>query len=136
MHASRNIAFVITTQETDEELVERLGPVLEAGAIEDYWCFAAPGHVVSSKGTLDSLGTYIKFAYSEIGKQSHAKNMTKSKVRTSGHFQRREDRISSAPVQVIPEDLSEWTPPKETDRPKRKRSHDIPRKYRDEDGWN
>lgn len=108
MHASRNMAFVITTHETEQNLMNRLAFVLDQGCIEDAWCFEAPRVVVSTRKTLDTLENFIRIAYSEIGKSRNPKYIEqRQRPAPRREVKLTEDVISSTPVKVFGE-----SPPK------------------------
>ena len=101
MHASRNLAFVITTNESEQELMNRLAFVLDQGCIEDCWCYQAPRVVVSTRKGLDSLESYIKFAHSEIGKPRETYHVEKRQRFPRREVSVSEDIVRSAPVKVF-----------------------------------
>ena len=120
MHCSRNLAFVVTTRESPKELMERLAPVLSASAVESVWCYAAPSEIVSSRGGLDSLQTYVKIARAEIGQSTNTNNLREIEVRApKGQFQRSEDSKSGTLVQMSTYHKGNRTPPKDPNGPKR-----------------
>lgn len=99
MHTSRNIGFVVTTSESSKDLMDRLQSVLDEGPIEAMWCYSAPADLVSSRGGLDSLETYIKFANAEIGKRHNPEYVREIEVRAPrGQFQGAKNRIGRTPI--------------------------------------
>lgn len=101
MHTSRNIGFVVTTSESSQELMSRLRSVLDEGPIEAMWCYSAPSDLVSNRGGLDSLETYIKLANAEIGKRRNPEYVREIEVRSPRRqFERRENTVGGTPVKM------------------------------------
>ncbi len=74
MHTKREIGFVIITNETDAQLVDRLRPTLEEiEFIENWWCHRAPPVIVAKYGSMDTLSTFVGQAWEEIRKRRHSK---------------------------------------------------------------
>jgi len=63
MHERRHIAFVITTQESPSELVQRLSDVLEVDNIEDWTAGVMLGGCVGKHGVMNSFVTKVNLAY-------------------------------------------------------------------------
>jgi hypothetical protein len=69
MHNSRHIGFVLTTNETPQELVNRLRDVLEVDNITDYTAVNVLGKPAGKHGGLNSFVTHVgvHFAALEAG---------------------------------------------------------------------
>lgn len=116
MHCSRNIAFVIQTDETPEQLVNRLALYLDVSAFEAYWCMTPGNDVVSSNGSLDPLASHIRdFAgIVECRQRREAQNMRNPKRWNSRHWENLE---SQAPVKVVVKKRRKWKKPTDPDCP-------------------
>ena len=101
MHTSRNMAYVITTPESEQELMNRLAFVLDKGCIEDCWCYQAPRVVVSTRKGFDSLETYIKAAHSEIGKPRETHHIEQRQRFPRREVNVSEDIVRDAPIKVF-----------------------------------
>lgn len=98
----------------------RLRTVLDEGPIEAMWCYSAPPDLVSNRGGLDSLETYIKLAKAEIGKGRNPEYVKEIEVRSPRRqFQRPENGERSTSVQVSRHQESDWGFSKNPNRPKR-----------------
>lgn len=101
MHSKRGIAFVIVTDETSTELMDRVGPTLAGiGAIENYWCHTAATDIAAMNGDMDPLVTFTRDAYAEARKRNHAKNVPKPERRKFGDIWGVKHRVSGAPVEM------------------------------------
>ena len=88
MHARRNIAFVMVTDESLKALGERLYPGLaelkESGGVERFMLTPDPGAVFSDYGEIDPLMHWLRLGRVEAGKRSDAQD-----VRHRQRWQRR-----------------------------------------------
>lgn len=66
MHEKRHIAFVLTTNEEPQELVDRLRPALETDNIVDFTATLVLGKAAGKHGGLNSLVTRINAAYAVL----------------------------------------------------------------------
>lgn len=67
-HGKRSIAFVILTQESSRELINRL-KLDEITAIEDYCCHVAPIGAISKHGGFSTLHDALKKAWTAVGER-------------------------------------------------------------------
>lgn len=78
MHAKRNIAFVIVTDETLQELALRLWPNLvrlqELGSVERFFLNLAPEEVVSDHGNVDALMHWMRLGRVEAWERNKTKD--------------------------------------------------------------
>lgn len=85
MHAKRNIAFVIVSDETLQDLAARLWGALqemkELGRIERFFLTAAPDEVISDHGNIDPLRHWIGLGRVEAGQRSKPQDMRKGQGR-------------------------------------------------------
>jgi hypothetical protein len=85
MHAKRNIAFVIVTDETLSDLGTRLWPDLtrlqELGSVERFFIHAAPDEVISDHGAIDALMHWMRAGRVEAWERNKAKDMRYRKRR-------------------------------------------------------
>lgn len=65
-HEKRHIGFVLVSKETPQDLVNRLGPVLEVDCFEDYFAVAVLGRPAGKHGGMNSLVTRVNFAFTAI----------------------------------------------------------------------
>jgi len=80
MHTKRGLAFVVVTNETAGQLVERVRPALDSiSSIENYWCHTAPRDVVGKHGSIDPLTKFVHDAWDEVGKRNEPKHVRKAK---------------------------------------------------------
>ncbi len=79
LHSHRQVAFVIQTNETSTQLMERLRPVLDVDGIENYWCFTPGSDIASKNGVLDSLAGYVKKAFANVRQWNETEHMRKAK---------------------------------------------------------
>jgi hypothetical protein len=71
MHSKRAIAFVILTEESSDQLVDRLRPTLEGiTSVENYWCHIIVDDVIGRHGAVDPLATYVREAWEELRKRN------------------------------------------------------------------
>lgn len=79
MAGKRAVDFVILTEETSAELVERLRPTLDSiTAVSDYRCRTVLDDVIGKNGSFDVLATYVREAWQELGKRNNPKHMRQS----------------------------------------------------------
>ncbi|AMN43233.1 hypothetical protein [Rhodoplanes sp. Z2-YC6860] len=78
MHSKRMVGFVILTEETSEQLMDRLRPTLESiTAIENYWCHTILNDVVGRERNMDPLTFYVGEAWQELRKRNDPKYVRK-----------------------------------------------------------
>lgn len=71
MHGKQAVGFVILTEETPTELLQRIKPRLEAvTSVENYWCHAIFDDLVGRDGDFDPLRTYVVEAWQELRKRN------------------------------------------------------------------
>jgi hypothetical protein len=79
MHAKRNIAYVIVTEETLRELSSRLWNDLirlqDLGSVERFFVQTAPEEVISDHGSLDALMHWMRAGRVEAGERNKAQDM-------------------------------------------------------------
>lgn len=89
MHAKRNIAYVIVTDETLQDLARRLWDDLvrlqELGSIERFFLQPAPVEVISDHGAIDALMHWMRAGRVEAGERNKTEDMR--------HRQRRHRRF-------------------------------------------
>jgi hypothetical protein len=72
LFGKRAVGFVILTEESAKDLVERLRPMLDAiTTIADYRCQTVLDDVVGKNGGLDPLRSYVLEAWAELRKRNH-----------------------------------------------------------------
>ena len=72
MHSKRMVAFVILTEESEKELVDRVRPALDRiTGIENYWCHIMPSDVAAMNGDSDPLTCYVREAWEELRKRNN-----------------------------------------------------------------
>jgi hypothetical protein len=117
MHSKRMVAFVILTEETSEQLMDRLRPSLDSlTAIENYWCHTILPDVVARERNVDALTTYVREAWEELRKRNDPQNMRKSKRAEPVVVGYMKDFDSRAAVKMGIKGRRMWKPPEETDR--------------------
>lgn len=117
MHAKRSVGFVIETDETAEQLVERLRPVLDHERFHNFWCFTPGSDITGRDGTVDPLTVRVREAYDRVRQRNQAK-----KVRKPQRFQpvikRPVDNLESrAPIKVNFRPHRKRKPPRNPNRP-------------------
>jgi hypothetical protein len=71
MHSKRAVAFVILSEESERELVDRVRPTLDRiTGIENYWCHIMASDVAAMNGDNDTLTCYVREAWQELGKRN------------------------------------------------------------------
>lgn len=88
MHAKRNIGYVIVTDETLDQLGDRLWPelqeLIELGSVERFFLYPAPPGVISDHGKMDALAHWIRAGRVEAGernKPQHVRDRERRKRR-------------------------------------------------------
>lgn len=117
MHCKRSIAFVIETEETSAELMNRLMPVLKNDRLLNAWCMIPGPDIVGLDGSMDALTFRVSEAWIRVRQRNSAKNMGKTKRRKRWVEEPIEDLKSSAVVQVPVERIRMRKPPRNPDRP-------------------
>lgn len=79
MHAKRSVAFVVETEETSAQLVERLRPVLVNERFRNYWCLSPGIDVIGKDGVMDPLTARVRQAYERVRQFNQAEYMRKPK---------------------------------------------------------
>ncbi len=114
-HAKRSIRFVVITEESSLELVQRLR-LDQIDGIFDWTCHVAPIGAVSKHGGMSSLNTALDKAWEEVGKRHHPEYVRQTK-RFDARIERRvKDRESGAIREMRIETPSMRQPPKNSDR--------------------
>jgi hypothetical protein len=81
MHSKRAVGFVILTEEAPQELMQRLGPVLEGiTSVENWWCHTVLSDVVGRHGSLDPLTTYVLEAWEVLRERNNPKYVRQPEV--------------------------------------------------------
>jgi len=71
MHSKRAVAFVILSEESEKELVDRIRPHLEKiSGIENFWCHILPCEIAAKDGATDPLVSYVREAWEELRKRN------------------------------------------------------------------
>jgi hypothetical protein len=85
MHAKRNIAYVIVTDETLQQLSLRLWEDLvrlrELGSVERFFLQPAPEEVISDHGAVDALMHWMRAGRVEAGERNKAQDVRYRKRR-------------------------------------------------------
>jgi hypothetical protein len=79
MHSRRSIAFVIETEETSEQLVKRMRPVLNNDRFLNFWAFTPGSDIAGRDGVNDPLATYVIGAHARVRQRNQSKNVRKRK---------------------------------------------------------
>src|ERR1700730_9698253 len=67
MHGRKSVAFVIVSKHTQEEVIDRLRPIIDdMNAISNSWCFRAPVAVESKYGAIDPMTSRIREGWDRI----------------------------------------------------------------------
>jgi len=104
MHSTRNIAFVVKTDESSKELVNRLASELEATCFETWYCQSAARDIISKNGSIDPLVSRVMASYAEIENRRYPKNVRQLQIRRPGwQVKLLENRVGHAPVQMTGE---------------------------------
>lgn len=78
MHGSRYVGVAIVTDETADQLRQRLAPVLDAmNVIDDFWIAPAPkaDDVVGRLGNFSPFNHFLREAWVEAAKRSRPQNV-------------------------------------------------------------
>lgn len=112
MHGKRSVAFVVITNETDAELVQRLRPALD-DVTANYRVHEAPKVVVARHGSIDTLVTRVGQAWDEIRKRRNPDHMRQRQASRSERPIYNRERGAIRQVSVEP--LGVRQKPKEPD---------------------
>lgn len=75
MHDKRHIALVMVTNETTEQLVDRLRSVLEVGCISNFWAQVPTAKITGKYGNLDSFVSRVRMAYGLVYQRTKPKHV-------------------------------------------------------------
>jgi hypothetical protein len=119
LHSHRQVAFVIETDETSAQLVERLRPVLDTDGIENYWCFTPGADIISKNGFLDSFAGHVRTAFTNIRQRNQREYMRKPQWRKPAVERPMENLEGRASIKVNFRPKRKRKPPREPHRPQR-----------------
>jgi hypothetical protein len=118
MHSKRAVGFVILTEETEDQLVQRLMPTLESiSAVENYWCHIMVGNVVARHGSLDPLTTYVAEAWEELRKRNQPNYVRQTERSETIIIGNMENFDRGAAIKMGIKGRRSRNPPKNSDRP-------------------
>lgn len=82
MHGRKSVAFVIVSKHTQEQITDRLRPILDdMNAICNYWCFRAPVAVESKYGAIDPMTSRIREGWERIRQGRESEHVRKAQRR-------------------------------------------------------
>jgi len=116
MAGKRAVSYVILTEESSRELVERLRPTLDGiTTVFDYRCHTILDDVVG-KESIDVLATYVAEAWEELRKRNHpdyVRQPERSETIIVGNMENFDRRTA---VQMGFKARRVWKPPEDPDR--------------------
>jgi hypothetical protein len=116
MAGKRAVDFVILTEETSEQLVERLRPELDAiSTIFNYRCKTVLDDVVG-KEKIDVLATYVREAWEELRKRNQPNYVRQPERAETIIVGNMEDFDRSTAVKMGIKARRPWKPPERPDR--------------------
>jgi hypothetical protein len=117
MAGKRCVDFVILTEESSTELVERMRPTLDSiTVISDYRCRFTGDDVVGKTGGLDILATYVGEAWQELRKRNspdYVHEPERAETIIVGNMENFDRRTA---VQMGIKARRPWKPAKDSDR--------------------
>jgi hypothetical protein len=76
MHSRRGVAYVVVTEESEDQLLDRLRPTLKAlASVDNCWAFIIDRNVAALHGSIDPLVSRVNEAWDRAWQRNQSKNM-------------------------------------------------------------
>lgn len=97
MHDKRHIALVFISNETPENLVDRLRPVLDVGCVSNYWAQVPTAKIAGKYGGLDTFVSQVRLAYGLVYQRTKPKHVITPQAYARKN--RRHDAVAQMPIE-------------------------------------